>query len=206
MKQAPARYSIEKLVCPQTGKNEYLLISNGEAAAIDVSGAYDSVQRILNQENNGKKTVLKYILPTHAHPSHLQAVSRMQKDFGAALVLHPSEYDLLKEVQPKLEPTLWIKDNQELSLGEVIIRVIHTPGHTKGSLCFMLNGEEVLFSGSTLLKQGYGRIWGPKSMSLMLFSLKRINYSIYADTKVYPRSGEATTVGQESWMNCLRSA
>jgi hypothetical protein len=57
-----------------------------------------------------------------------------------------------------------------------------------------------------MLKNGYGKIWGPKSMSMMLFSLKRLSYNIPPETTVYTGSGELTRMGDEGWIQCLRSA
>ncbi len=60
--------------------------------------------------------------------------------------------------------------------------------------------------GSSFLKKGYGKIWGPQSMSLMIFSLKRLSYNIPSETTIYTGSGELTTMGDEGWIQCLRSA
>ena len=60
--------------------------------------------------------------------------------------------------------------------------------------------------GSSFLKKGYGKIWGPQSMSLMVFSLKRLSYTIPAETTIYTGSGDLTTMGDEGWIQCLRSA
>jgi hydroxyacylglutathione hydrolase len=89
-------------------------------------------------------------------------------------------------------------------LGDSVIRVLHTPGHTRGSLCFYVKDAETLFSGRTLEKDGYGTVSGPTGMSYMLRSLKRINGAI-GSAIVYPGLGESTTMEKEAWLNCLRS-
>ncbi len=186
---------------PGSDKNEYLLISQNEAATIDVSDTYKNVAAAIP-----KDVALKYIWVTHAHPSRIQRLSSMKENFGGTFCLHDWDYDLFQETVPDIEPDLLIKDEAVFKLGQVDFKALHTPGHTKGSLCFWAPAAGVLFSGSTLLKGEYGKIWGPKSMSLMLYSLKRLNYSVYDETIVYPGCGPSTTMGQEGWMNYLRSA
>ncbi|UCD79711.1 MAG: MBL fold metallo-hydrolase [Desulfobacterales bacterium] len=185
---------------PDSEKNEYLLINNHEAATIDVSTACDEVVDILRRE----KLQLKYLLVTHAHRSHLTALQTLRTDFGGTFCLCQDDYDLLKTSGIQIEPDLFVKDNAGLKLGDGIIRVLHTPGHTIGSLCFYVKDADILFSGRTLEKDGYGTIWGPTSMAWMLQSLRRLNNAIHSAT-VYPGRGESTTMRQEAWLNCLRS-
>jgi hydroxyacylglutathione hydrolase len=181
-------------------KNEYLLINRNEAAAIDVSAACDEVGDILRRE----KLDLKYLLVTHAHQSHLVALQKLKTDFGGTFCLCRDDYDLLKTSGVQIEPDLFVKDNARLQLGDGIIRVLHTPGHTRGSLCFYVKDADILFSGRTLEKEGYGTIYGPTSMAWMLMSLKRLDGVIHSAT-VYPGRGESTTMQKEAWLKCLRS-
>jgi len=191
---------IERFVS-RTGKNQYLLTSGDEAAAIDVSDAHEEIGSIL--ENMG--TGLKYLLITHAHESHLQALPDLKSKYGGTFCLHEYEYELFKESGAALEPDRFVKDEQILRLGDVEIEIILTAGHTKGSVSYYVRQARALFSGSSFLKKGYGKIWGPKSMSLMLFSLKRLSYNIPAETTIYTGSGDLTTMGNEGWVQCLRS-
>ena len=184
-----------------TGKNQYLLISAGEAAAIDVSEAHDEVGTMLENMGVG----LKYLLITHAHKLHLQALPALKNKYGGTFCLHGYEYELFKESNAVLEPDKFIKDEEKLQLGSIDIEVILTAGHTKGSVSYYVEKARALFSGSSFLKKGYGKIWGPKSMSLMVFSLKRLSYNIPAETTIYTGSGDLTTMGEEGWVQCLRS-
>ena len=182
-------------------KNQYLLISREEAAVIDVSESQEEIGRIL--DDLGLK--LKFLLVTHAHKSHLQALPEIKKKYGGTFCLHEYEYELMQETESSLEPDRIVNDNESLKLGDIEIEVLLTAGHTKGSVCYYVPKADALFSGSTFLKRGYGKIWGPKSMSLMLFSLKRLSYNIPAKTKIYTGSGDLTTMGNEGWIQCLRS-
>ena len=184
----------------ESDKNEYLLISQDEAAVIDVSTSHDQVENVLRESN----LALKYILVTHSHPSHLMALPKLKANFGGTFCLHRDDYDLLKKSDFWIEPDFFIKDKTTLELGNVKIRVLHTPGHTDGSVCFHVKDVGALFSGRTMEKDGYGTIWGPDSMYYMVRSLKRLNSTVFS-AKVYPGRGECTTVEKEAWMNCLRS-
>ena len=184
------------------GKNQYLLISGNEAAVIDVSDAVDGIGEIVTELG----LTIKYLLVSHAHPSHVQALPMLKEKYGAQFCLHEYEYQHLKETEIDLEPDRILQDNDRLGLGNIVIKVLLTAGHTKGSVCYWVKEAKALFSGSTLLKKSYGQIWGPSSMSLMHFSMKRLGSTIPAKTRVYTGSGEITIMENEGWIHCMRSA
>ena len=201
MRKSPSNLVIKQFVST-SGKNQYLLTSADEAAVIDVSESYDELCKILDNMENG----LKYLLVTHAHQLHLKALPELKRKYGGTFCLHEFEYELLKKSESNLEPDRFMKDRDLLQLGDIEIEVLLTAGHTKGHVCFYVKEAHALFSGSAFLKRGYGKIWGPKSMSLMLFSLKRLSYNIPPETTIYTGSGDLTTMGNEGWIQCLRSA
>ncbi len=182
-------------------KNQYLLVSRGEAAVIDVSDSLGEITRTVDD----MAVSLKYLLITHAHQSHLQALPELKRIYDASFCLHEYEFELLRSMESSLEPDQVLNDEDKLRLGDIEIEVLLTAGHTKGSCCYYIPGADALFSGSTFLKRGYGKIWGPKSMSLMLFSLKRLSCNIPANTTIYTGSGDLTRMGDEGWIQCLRS-
>jgi glyoxylase-like metal-dependent hydrolase (beta-lactamase superfamily II) len=169
-------------------------------AFIDISATYPQVEEFLKLSD----LTVKHLLITHAHPSHLIALEKIKTQFEGAFYLHPNDSDLLKDANVQIEPDLLLKDGMVLKLGNGQIKVLHTPGHTDGSVCFYVKDMDGLFSGRTLEKGGYGTIWGPTSMNHMLSSLRRLNNAFYSTT-VYPGRGEQTTIAKEAWLNCLRS-
>jgi hydroxyacylglutathione hydrolase len=199
-RKRPNDFTLRKFSRPDSDRNEYLLINQNKAAAIDVSAAGAKVGDILRRE----QLRLKYLLVTHAHRSHLIFLQALQTGFGGTFCLNRDDYDLLKTSGIPIEPDLFVKDNAGLKLGDGVIRVLHTPGHTRGSLCFYVKDADVLFSGRTLEKDGYGTIWGPTSMAWMLLSPRRLDGTIHS-AAVYPGRGESTTMQREAWLNCLRS-
>ena len=201
MKKTQSNLAIQRFVST-TGENQYLLTSAGEAAVIDVSESYGDLCKILDNMGIG----LKYLLVTHAHKRQLQALPGLQSNYGGTFCLHEYEHELLKESDSRIEPDRFVRDKELLQLGDIEIEVLLTAGHTKGHVCYYVKKADALFSGSSLLKRGYGKIWGPKSMSLMIFSLKRLSYNIPAQTTIYTGNGDLTTMGNEGWVQCLRSA
>jgi glyoxylase-like metal-dependent hydrolase (beta-lactamase superfamily II) len=181
------------------GTNVYLLINGQEAAVIDVATSNQDIKNTLDELG----ARLKYILVTHGHLSHVHSVSQVKKDMGGMVCLHKADAELLKEVDSHLEPDLLLKDNVSLKLGKTTIKVLHTPGHTPGSLCFHIREAKALFTGDTLFKGEFGRIRGPHSMGLMLRSLKRLNSVIPPKTTVYPGHGPSTTMSKEAWLDTL---
>ncbi len=181
------------------GTNVYLLVNGQEAAVIDVADSNNDIKNTLDELG----ARLKYILVTHGHLSHVHSILQMKKEMGGMVSLHKSDAGLLKEVDTHLEPDLLLKDNVSLELGKAVIRVLHTPGHTPGSLCFHIREAKALFTGDTLFKGQFGRIRGPHSMGLMIRSLKRLNSIIPPNTTVYPGHGPTTTMSKEAWLDTL---
>ncbi len=190
---------IKRFVSSPNDTNTYLLIEGNEAAVIDVANSYSDVRDTLNELGIN----LKYILVTHGHASHIRSISTTKENLGGMFCLHKSDTDLLKEADSNLEPDILASDNDSLKFGSKVIKILHTPGHTMGSLCFHLREAKILFTGDTLLKGEFGKIRGPHSMGLMLRSLKRLNSVIPPKTTVYPGHGPLTLMSKEAWLDTL---
>ena len=193
------KVAIRKLISAPNETNAYVLINGDEAALIDAPDAYGQVKQILDQAG----ATLKYLLVTHGHESHIHSLAAFREQMGGMVCLHELECEFLQERGHKIEPDLLVRDKTSLKLKDVVILALHTPGHTKGSLCFYVRSANALFSGDTLLKGEFGKIWGPHSMGLMLRSLKRLNNIIPPKTSVYPGHGSTTTMSQEAWLDAL---
>jgi glyoxylase-like metal-dependent hydrolase (beta-lactamase superfamily II) len=194
-----AELIIRRFVGPPKENNTYVLISGDEAALVDVADCYDDIRNTLHEE----RVSLRYILVSHGHTSHIHSLFKVKSDMGGTICLHKSDADLLNEMDQRLHPDLFVKDNGSLKLGHSTIKVLHTPGHTMGSLCFYVKDAGALFTGDTLSKGEFGRIWGPHSMGLMLRSLKRLNSVIPPRTIVHPGHGPMTTMSAEAWLDGL---
>jgi glyoxylase-like metal-dependent hydrolase (beta-lactamase superfamily II) len=191
--------AVKRFISSPNQTNTYLLIEGNEAAVIDVANAYSDIRDTLNELGIS----LKYLFVTHGHFSHLSSIRTTKENLGGMVCLHKSDTDLLKETESHLEADILAKDNDSLKFGNTVIKILHTPGHTTGSLCFHIREAKALFTGDTLLKGEYGKIKGPHSMGLMLRSLKRLNSVIPPKTTVYPGHGPLTLMSKEAWLDTL---
>jgi len=153
---------------------------------------------------------IEMILLTHSHWDHIADIAELKQKTKAPIYIHPEDKEnLMHPGSDKLPlffsiegtvPDRELHDNQQLLLGELELKVIHTPGHTPGCVCFYLEKEGVLISGDTLFKGSMGNISFPSSCpQLMWESLKKLA-KLPSKTKVYPGHGPMTTIGHESWM------
>ena len=154
------------------------------------------------------------LLHTHAHFDHIGGTAGVHRATGAPIRLHPDDrflYDTLvqqgklfglrfEEPVSRIEP---LADEEEIAFGEGAIRVIHTPGHTPGSTCFLVDGEApVLLSGDTLFHDSIGRtdLWGG-SFPTIERSIRERLYTLPDALTVIPGHGETTTIGHEKRHN-----
>lgn len=186
---------IEKIV--HNGTNSYLVISGDRACLIDVSAPLNMVEKYLEHVK------LEYILITHAHMRHIQYLEEFKSNINCRIAIHKKEITDLAKIFPDIEPDLELKHMQIVQLPPIEITVYHTPGHTEGSVCFEIRSLKALFTGDTLLKDGYGRIRSPRDMQKIVISLKMLSRSISPETRIYPGHGEETVMNKEVWLDGL---
>lgn len=136
------------------------------------------------------------VLQTHGHHDHVRAWDDLVKDPGLPVWGHPGDRELFpREVDQALE------HDQRLPLGELEVRVIHTPGHTDGSIHFLVMGDERphLFTGDSLFPGGPGNTFddATRFRRLMTGLKEKIFGTLPDDTWVYPGHGDDTTLGEE---------
>lgn len=133
---------------------------------------------------------IRLIIMTHSHEDHTEALKQMQKKLNIPVAAHPAEagdYPVIPEVL--------LDDGQVITLGSVRLNVIHTPGHTPGSIC-LLTGRH-LFSGDTLFPGGPGNTPEPIAFKQIINSLKKKIFILPDETIIYPGHGAHTTLGKE---------
>ncbi|MGB9112646.1 MAG: MBL fold metallo-hydrolase [Acidimicrobiales bacterium] len=135
---------------------------------------------------------VRQIVETHGHWDHIQAVPEM-RDAGYEVAVSAEDAAMLPSYDLVLE------DDTVLSIGQLRIRTIHTPGHTPGSTCFLLEGSPVLFSGDTLFPGGPGNTSFPGgNFDQIITSIERRLFAkLPDDTLVLPGHGDDTTIGTE---------
>jgi len=197
---------IKVLVLGMVQTNCYI-VSNEltqEAIIIDPADHADRIEQYLTEND----LVCKGILLTHGHFDHIMAVSELAGPARIMVYAHEKETELLADPymnassQIRRECALvagsQLKDNEMLQLAGFKIKVIHTPGHTAGSVCYFFTEHGILFSGDTLFLESVGRSDLPTGNGQVLIESIRNKLMMLADDiKVYPGHGNSTTIGYE---------
>ena len=171
-----------------------------EAAVVDAGWEADKLIRIADEEN---LKITKLIL-THSHYDHTQKADELASKTNAEVYFHEDEYNEIKRSikNPSIK-LIKIKNNQIIKIGEISIEVIHTPGHTPGGVCLLV--ENKLLTGDTLFVSAIGRTDLPGGDVIKLFeSLQKLK-KLDEDIEVYPGHdyGEipSSTIGDEKKTN-----
>ena len=168
--------------------NGYVLIVGGEAAVIDPG---EPAEKLLGQLGGA---TLKWILATHGHPGHLAGKEALKDASGAETGMHVADAKLFLRSADR-----YLLDGDELDLGEMKVRVIHTPGHSPGSLSFLVANH--LFTGDTLLAGGIGREMPGSDLRQQMISIGSKLLRLPLTTAVYPGHGPATSLDAEMRTN-----
>jgi len=193
---------LKRLTVGALDTNCYIVGCNETREAMIIDPGLDrknEVQGILEEINRNDLRV-KFIVNTHGHMDHTSGNGVVKEATGASILIHEYDAPLLKgssAVSPSADKKL--HDGDIVKVGKVRLQVLHTPGHTQGSICLL--GEKVVFTGDTLFAGSIGRTdMLDSSDEAIQSSLKRlITLSDYL--KVYPGHGPASTMGEEKKRN-----
>jgi len=181
-----ADYRVVKLSVGPMDNGVYVLLcpTSNESVIID---AANEAERILEAVRG---TTVRYILQTHGHADHIQAIEQVKKVTKAQIAAHPADAEMLP-----IPPDVLLSGGERLPFCGQEIRVIHTPGHTPGGLCFLMGSD--LFSGDTLFPGGPGNTrTNLGNFPQIIDSLRRL-FELPDDIVVYPGHGAETTIGRE---------
>lgn len=205
---------VETFVVPPLDNNVYLVYDAGEAVLIDSAlGAAKILPRI---EQLG--LALKLVANTHGHADHVADNARIAEATGAQVAIHEADafrlerlpresHPWLPEPRPARKADVVLKEGTAVQVGAATLRVVHTPGHTQGSICLYAADEGLLFSGDTLMAGTFGSANGPGGSPAFLWqSLRRLFSQIPGPTKVFPGHGRTTRIADETWIANLRYA
>jgi glyoxylase-like metal-dependent hydrolase (beta-lactamase superfamily II) len=176
---------------------------------IDPGDQIEGILEILRQE----KLTLKQIVITHAHIDHVGGAMKLKAATGAPILMNQNDYALLKMLDMQAN---WvgmrppgtvhvdeaISQGRVLKIGEISSSVIHTPGHTEGSICVYFPEQKKLIAGDTLFAGNIGRTDLPGgSMEKIMRSLHTQVLALPDETEVVPGHGPVTTIGEERETN-----
>lgn len=200
---------IKRFIAGRLENNIYLVADekSSEAVLIDATQDLPEIQKAV--KDLGVK--VKYILLTHGHFDHIFGLNSLKKSLNAPAVICKDDlvisdnineftrlFGLPDSVPPKYD--MYIKDGDEILLGSYKIKVIHTPGHTEGGVCYLVDGK--LFSGDTLFRGSVGRtdLFGG-NFDKLSDSIKNKLFKLDDKTEVFPGHGDMTTIGFEKKYN-----
>ena len=203
---------ISRVVGP-VSTNVHVLADERSREAIAIDTAIPSLAWIAD-ELAARDWTLKLIVSTHGHWDHIGDNAALAAATGAEIAVHPLDRESLRHPMPLWAPfeippsvaAVDLAEGGEIRFGEIRLRVLHTPGHTPGSVCLQATDEGLLFSGDTLFAGGWGRVDLPGgSAEAIVESLVRLA-DLEPITAVLPGHGPATTIGRERpWLELVRS-
>jgi len=198
---------IKSFIEPPIENNNYLLIDEEtkEAALVDCSFMDENILVELKKHNAN----LKYVLLTHGHFDHIGGLNDLPQ--GVKVLMHKNDMEWIKEVNtylpmigmpsmeiPKIDE--FVEDNQIIKLGNTQIKVIHTPGHTQGGVCYYVDGY--LFSGDTIFREAVGRCDLPGGdFDQIVESIEQRIFTLTDETIIYAGNGRDTNVAWEKENN-----
>jgi hydroxyacylglutathione hydrolase len=191
------------------GENCYVIQRRETTTAVVVDPGLQ-VDRVLQRIRRERLTIER-ILVTHGHIDHVGGVPALHGETGAPIAMHPDDLAILDWDQfgglpflPSGFAPFGIDDSlahdSMLPFADLSLRVLHTPGHTQGSVCFVFGLD--CFSGDTLFQRGIGRTDLPGgNTQKIVFSIRNVLYRMPLKTVVYPGHGPSTTIEEEMLLN-----
>ncbi len=201
---------IHRVVGP-LATNVYVLADPSSREAIAIDTAIPSLRWIAD-ELAEREWTLRLIVSTHGHWDHIGDNAAVAQHTGASIAVHPLDRDRLVSPRPVAAPfeippsvpAVELAEGGVVTFGSIGLQVLHTPGHTEGSVCLLAADDGRLFSGDTLFAGGWGRVDLPGGdPASMVESLGRLA-TLDGPTRVLPGHGRATTIGQErAWLDLV---
>ena len=182
-------------------ENSYLVCQPQSRSAVLIDPGADDKRFAASAAEQGVQ--IRMILNTHGHLDHSAGNLACRERFAAMLAAPAADRPLYAENGSAAAVDLWLQDGQTLTCGGFSIHVLSTPGHTPGSVCFLIGGQ--LFSGDTLFAGGVGRVPPgrdeKKALQKLLEVIRLRLLTLPADTPVWPGHGRPTSIGEEALLN-----
>jgi glyoxylase-like metal-dependent hydrolase (beta-lactamase superfamily II) len=192
--------------------NVHVLADPATREAIAIDTAIPCLQWV-GEQLAARQWTLKLIVSTHGHWDHIGDNAAVAEHTGAQIAVHPLDRERLTNPQPiwapfeipPSVPAVELAEGGEIRFGDIRLTVLHTPGHTEGSVCLLAGDDGVLLSGDTLFAGGWGRTDLPGGdPGQMVESIVRL-LDLEDRVRVLPGHGSTSTIGRErAWMELVR--
>ena len=178
-----------------------------EAAVIDPGADFKKIDMIIEE----LEVKIKFVLLTHAHGDHIGALEEIIQKYNVPVYIHEDDVDMLQDANKnfskmmfrkeiKIKPEKLLKDGEIVELGQLEMEIIHTPGHTPGSISIKV--ENIMLTGDTLFNGSIGRTDFPGgSFEKIINSIKSKIFKYDDEIIVYPGHNSPTTIGKEKKTN-----
>ena len=200
---------VSRFVLGSLENSAYLLVDDKGTEAVAIDAPLGMAERVV-RELGKSRAKLRTVILTHGHWDHTADAMELKRAAKAVLAVHEADLPFLKDPArigfappfpvPPADPDSFLKEGDSVALGSVRLRVLHTPGHSPGSICLYSSEEGRVFTGDTLFEGSCGRVdfWG-SSEEEMLKSLARLA-GLPPSTICHPGHGPDTAIGRQKWL------
>jgi glyoxylase-like metal-dependent hydrolase (beta-lactamase superfamily II) len=206
-----SKLKVESLIVGPLFSNCYIVWDEDEKQGVVIDPGDDAGDILDTIKRLGIK--IKYVLATHGHFDHVGAVTPLRKKLDVDFLAHEDDFFFIEDgenaarrwgidIEQPPKPDRFIKDGDKIKVGKFELKVLYTPGHSPGGVCFLY--ENMVFGGDTLFQGSIGRTDFRKgSFEDLSNSIKTRLYSLPDDTIVYTGHGPVTTIGDEKRSNAF---
>ncbi len=196
---------IRRLVLGPLKTNTYIVVDDGSGSCLVVDPAEDS-NRLVDEVRKLCREVVA-IVATHGHFDHVMGVKRLATEFKVPFLIHRLDLEVMKLTMEWIGaeapiPSGYLEDGQRIKVGGIELVVMHTPGHSPGSVCLYIPKMKTVLTGDTLFRGAVGRTDLPGGDEIQLAeSIRRLYRELPLDTRVLPGHGSETSLNREAASN-----